>query len=303
MPDSALESTESQFGGLLQAAAGHLDLRLRLTSFPELPRSAEARARIERTYWPLEEVLEDGPHALIVTGTEPKAARLKDEPYWERFVALLHYAEAHTLGSIWSCLAAHAAVHALHGIERVRLPHKRCGVYPQNTAGGHALLAGTSRPFVMPHSRWNEIGAAVLREHGYKLLTWSDDTGADAFVRDENSLLLFFQGHPEYDDVTLLKEYRRDVGRFLNGQQPHYPTLPEGYLSAAGAAVLMEFRARAMAQPDPALLGSFPFVQVAAGLTNTWRASAVAMYRNWLGQIERSLTATQVPEPVSLARL
>jgi homoserine O-succinyltransferase/O-acetyltransferase len=302
MPDSALESTESQFGGLLQAAAGRLDLRLRLTSFPELPRSPEAQARITAAYWPIEEVLAAPPDALIVTGTEPRAARLADEPYWDRFVALLRYAEEHTLGSIWSCLAAHAAVHSLHGIERVRLAEKRCGVYPQETRAGHPLLAGTSIPFVMPHSRWNEIGAEVLRQHGYTLLSWSPTSGADTFVRDERGLALFFQGHPEYDDTTLLKEYRRDVGRYLNAQQPNYPTLPSGYLVEHATTLLAQFRARALAQRDPGLLASFPFAAVAAGLQNTWRPSAVALYRNWLAHIAAAQAATRAREPVSLAR-
>jgi homoserine O-succinyltransferase len=302
MPDSALESTESQFGGLLQAAAGRLDLRLRLTSFPELPRSPEGRARIARSYWPIEDVLAEAPEALIVTGTEPRAARLADEPYWERFVALLGYAEEHTVASIWSCLAAHAAVHSLSGVERVRLPEKRCGVYSHDTLAGHALLAGTATPFLMPHSRWNEISPQALRGNGYGLLSWSEENGVDTFVREEHSLLLFFQGHPEYDDTTLLKEYRRDVGRYLSAQQPHYPTLPHGYLSESATTVLLEFRARALAQRDPALLTSFPFAAVAAGLTNTWRPSAVAMYRNWLAHIEAARAATRVPEPVSLGR-
>ena len=119
---------------------------------------------------------------------------------------------------------------SLDGIERQRLAEKRCGVYQHSILAGHALLAGVGAPLLMPHSRWNELPPAALRAAGYTLLSWSAETGADAFVRQERSLLLFFQGHPEYEDTTLLKEYRRDVGRFLNAQQPHYPTLPCGLL-------------------------------------------------------------------------
>jgi len=119
------------------------------------------------------------------------------------------------------------------------------------------------------------------------VLSWSDETGADAFVREERSALLFFQGHPEYENTTLLKEYRRDVGRYLNGQQPHYPTVPRGYLSAEAAELLAEFRDRALASRTPALLESFPFAAIAASLDNSWRPSAVALYRNWLSLITR----------------
>ena len=57
-------------------------------------------------------------------------------------------------------------------------------------------MAGVSAPMPMPHSRWNELPAAALRAAGYTLLSWSDETGADAFVREEQSLLLFFRGIP-----------------------------------------------------------------------------------------------------------
>ena len=302
MPDTALHSTETQFAGLLQAAAGDEAVRLRLTSLPELPRSAEALEHIRRSYWPLTELLADGVDALIVTGTEPRAPLLRAEPYWQSFVELLAFARESTVASIWSCLAAHAVVLDLDGIERQRLPEKRCGVYEHSILAGHALLAGVSAPLPMPHSRWNELPPAALRAAGYTLLSWSGETGADAFAREERSLLLFFQGHPEYENTTLLKEYRRDVGRYLSGQQAHYPTLPRGYLSAEATARLTEFREQALMKRTAALLESFPFTTVAAGLENTWRASAVAMYHNWLSFISARRAQSQPIDRVAAPR-
>ena len=282
MPDAALEATETQFSGLLREAAGNRAVRLRFTSLPELPRGEQARSHIARSYWPLETLLEEAPDALIVTGTEPLAPGLRDEPYWRRLTALLDWAEAHTAASIWSCLAAHAAAEHFDGIARRRLPQKRCGVYSHSLLTGHALLEGVAAPLAMPHSRWNELPIEALRAAGYTVLSFSAETGADAFVRHERSLMLFFQGHPEYEDTTLLKEYRRDVGRFLNGQHSHYPTLPHGYFPTAAIAVLEEFRARACTRRAPELLTEFPFTAAALTLSNPWRPAAVAIYRNWL---------------------
>src|SRR5215469_10637775 len=76
MPDAALHSTENQFSGLLHTASGDRTVRLRLTSLPELPRSPEALEHIRRSYWPLEELIARRVHALIVTGTEPRAPLL-----------------------------------------------------------------------------------------------------------------------------------------------------------------------------------------------------------------------------------
>ena len=302
MPDPALQATEAQFAGLLEAAAGALAVQLRLSSLPGLPRSAEAQEHIGRSYWPIDELLAGSLDAVIVTGTEPRAPRLVDEPYWQRFVELLSFAEEHTVASIWSCLAAHAAVLSLDGIERQRLTQKRCGVY-QHTLATHPLLGGVSTPMPMPHSRWNELSPAALRAAGYTLLSTSAETGADAFVRQRKSLLLFFQGHPEYEEATLLKEYRRDVGRFLSGEQPHYPTLPSGYLSADATAAVIAFRERALAERSMSLLEQFPFASVAATLRNTWRPAAITIYRNWLAFIAAARTPTCAAETVSLAQL
>src|SRR5204862_6684095 len=133
----------------------------------------------------------------------------------------------------------------------------------------------------------------------YEIRRYTPETGADAFVRHDQRLMLFFQGHPEYEDTTLLKEYRRDVGRYLNGQQSLYPTLPQGYLSAEGRELLEAFEARALGERSPALLEDFPFAAAAATLRNTWRPAAVTLYRNWLDFIAAARASSA--EEVSLA--
>jgi homoserine O-succinyltransferase/O-acetyltransferase len=303
MPDTALAATETQFCGLLQAAAGGQSIRVRFTSFPELPRSPAALEHIGRSYWPLDELLAEPLDALIVTGTEPRAQRLADEPYWPRFPQLLAWAEAERIPTIWSCLAAHAVVEHLDGIGRQRLAHKRCGVFEHDILAGHPLLVDVGARLPMPHSRWNELPVTALRAAGYTLLSWSADSGADAFMRRRRSPMLFFQGHPEYEGETLLKEYRRDVGRYLEAQQPHYPTLPLGYLSPAATALLEEFRQQALTSRTAGLLEHFPFAAVAATLRNTWRPAAVAIYRNWLALVGAAGTRMSVPDTVSLIEL
>ncbi len=301
MPDAALESTEAQFSSLLRAAAGAYGVRLCFTSFPELPRRRDAQERIARSYWPIDTLLADRPDALIVTGSEPIAPRLSDEPYWPRMTALLDFAETHTAGSIWSCLAAHAAAEHFSGITRRRLAEKRCGVYLHSLLAGHPFLEGVAAPLAMPHSRWNELPVEELRGAGYEVLSFGPETGADAFVRRGRSLMLLFQGHPEYEDTTLLKEYRRDAGRYLIGQQAHYPTMPHGYLPPAAVALLEQFKERALRDRAPSLIEQFPFAAVAAVLSNSWRPAAVALYGNWLDFI--AAKTTRRTEEVSLAGL
>jgi homoserine O-succinyltransferase len=283
MPDTALEATEGQFLRLLGAATDTLAVRLRLSSLPEVPRGSAGLERINNgTYWPIDELLREPLDALIVTGMEPRAPLLSDEPYWDRFGQILHWADANTTSSIWSCLAAHAAVEHLDGIQRRRLERKRCGVYEHETLREHPLLDGLGPRLSIPHSRWNELPAQALRDAGYTLASASLENGADLFTKQQRSLLVFFQGHPEYEEATLLKEYRRDVGRFLRREQPHYPSLPHGYFPTPALEILQEFESRALAAPSLELFADFPGAAVAATLSNTWSADASRIYRNWL---------------------
>ncbi len=285
MPDAALLGTEVQFKGLLAAAAGDRDVRLRLTSIPEVPRGPEAHASITERYWRIEDLIADPPDALIVTGTEPRSAALRDEPYWTRLVQLVEFAEAHTVASLWSCLAAHAAVLYLDGIERRRLPAKRFGVFGHEIQADDPLTAGLGARIRTPHSRWNDLPLGDLRGAGYGLLAVSAAGEADVFCKHRRAHFLFLQGHPEYEPRTLLKEYQRDVGRFITGEYADYPKIPPGYFDAAGVRLAQDFeravRAGHLERPQEA----FPFKELADTLSVDWSASAAGLYRNWLGLI------------------
>ena len=100
----------------------------------------------------------------------------------------------------------------------------------------------------------------------------------------------------------MLKEYRRDVGRFLSGQQAHYPMLPNGYFSADATATLNAFREQALAERSPALLERFPFAAVAATLGQL-ASAAVSIYRNWLSFIAAARATARPADTVVVGQL
>ena len=300
MPDGALRATETQFASLLTEAAGTRPVRLRLSYLPEVPRDAPAREHLQSAYWPLEKLLADIPDALIVTGTEPRSSELTQEPYWDRIVELLEWTQTHAKPSIWSCLAAHAAVLALDGIHRQRLPQKRFGVFTHQVTVNHPLLRGVGSTLQTPHSRWNELPVDALRAAGYTLASASPESGADCFMREDRGPLLCFQGHPEYESTTLLLEYRRDVGRFLRGEHGAWPNLPQDYFSPGALTILDAFRERAESARDPAMFAEFPTAELAAGMIARWRPAAVRIYRNWLEQLIDTRERTRAPQHASM---
>jgi len=117
---------------------------------------------------------------------------------------------------------------------------------------------------------------------GYRVLTRSEGAGVDAFVKQRKSLFVFFQGHPEYDAVTLLLEYRRDIGRFLRGERDTYPPVPHGYFDEETVQALTILREHALSDRREELLAEFPLEMAAGKVTNSWRSAAEGLYRNWL---------------------
>jgi homoserine O-succinyltransferase len=298
MPDAALESTEAQFIALLSAAAsGGRALRLRLTSLPQVPRGADAQAHIDSQYWPLHELLDSKPDALIVTGTEPRSAVLSDEPYWQPLTEVIDYAATRTISSVYSCLAAHAVALYLDGIPRERLATKRFGVFDERIETRHPLTDGLRASVRAPHSRWNDLPAHRLMDAGYTILTRSAEVGVGAFCKQSSSLSLLFQGHPEYHDGTLLKEYRRDVGRYVSGERADYPAPPLGYFGPEVRQLLTDYERACVSAGQPNTLAApvpaFPFRALAAALNNDWADDATQIYRNWLNYIAAQKGAAQ----------
>ena len=284
MPDAALDATERQFRALLSASAGDRDIRLTLYSLPEVPRTDFGRRQVSR-YASLDDLWDRRHDGLIVTGTEPQADALTDEPYWGSLTRLLEWADRSTHSTILSCLAAHAGILHIDGIARRPLGEKRFGVFECVRVCDHPLTGAAPGPQPMPHSRWNDIPEEALLACGYQILTRSDEAGVDSFVKQRRSLFVFFQGHPEYDAVTLLLEYRRDVARYLRGERDQYPPMPRGYFDEETARRLAALRERALTDRREVVLSDFPTADAAMSVTNNWRTGGEQFYRNWLGYL------------------
>jgi homoserine O-succinyltransferase len=282
MSDGALIQTERQYEGLLKAAAPEADVRLRLFALESVERSAQTRSQMKGRYedaqlLPLADV-----DALIVTGAEPRTERLEEEAYWPDLADVVDWTRRAATPTIWSCLAAHAAVLRIDGIERQPLATKLSGLFESQPAGEDPLLAGLPATFRTPHSRLNGLPEGDLIRAGYQILTHSTDGGLDAFVRRDAGLALFLQGHLEYDADRLMREYCRDVGRFLRGERQSHPRAPAHYFSAGTERALAALVERARQSPDPSLLPAYAATLANAAPPNSWRAAAVTLYRNWL---------------------
>ena len=139
MGDEALKATERQFGSLVSEAAGGIDVSLRVFALKSTRRSARALDYINARYEPASAAMDGDLDGLIITGAQPQADRLSDEPYWEELAEVIDWAKLHTTSTILSCLAAHAGVLYLDGVERRPLPEKCTGVFGFTAERTHSV--------------------------------------------------------------------------------------------------------------------------------------------------------------------
>lgn len=279
MPDAAMRATELQFARLLKAAAGSLDVRLRLFSLGTIARGEETRSRMAGFYDDAAFLPAANIDALIITGAQPVTPDLRQESYWRELTQLIDWAQTGTVSTLFSCLAAHGAVLHLDGIERRPLPQKLSGIYDSSRAEDDPLFFSTRPAVPVPHSRKNDIAEGDLAGKGYRVLSRLSNGQVDIFTRElpGQSRFVFFQGHPEYDPGTLGREYLRDMTRFVRGETAETPVLPENYFDRATEDRLSELRPRSEAD-----LARCQEIVTDALPRQAWRNNTVKLFGNWL---------------------
>jgi len=290
MPDTALKATERQFMRLLTAAAaGNVRIRFHCFSLPSVNRSEAAQWRVDTEYTDIADLTRLRFDGLMVTGAEPVAASLPEAPFWRDLTGIIDWAKTNTRSTIWSCLAAHAAVKYLDGIERHRREAKCSGVYDCAKVASDWLTEGVPSPLRISRSRLNELYESELAARGYRVLTHSREAGVDIFAKRLQSEFIFFQGHPEYEALSLQREYLRDIARFLAGERDHYSDIPERYFDAETEEKLAGFAERARCERRITLMSELPALtlrsDIAAG------SAATVIFKNWLGYLAEGANA------------
>ncbi len=287
MPDAALSATEQQFIRLVGGCNQIAQFYVYPFSIPELNRDAAAEEHISQYYFSFDALTAQGLDALIITGANVANPSLDQEAFWHPLIEVVRWAETNVASILCSCLATHALVKFHHGIERKRLPQKQWGVYSHRIREPeHPLMHDINTRFDAPHSRYNEITRAQLEDAGLTVLVESPEAGMHLAVSPDRFRTVYFQGHPEYHAVSLLKEYKREVFRFINGELDSPPPYPEHYFSDEAIRIAASFIAAcqdAMKNNDET--PEFPEAELEPHVHNTWSDTGKAMVNNWLGLV------------------
>ena len=291
MPDAAMEATERQFFRLIGESNPIAQFHVHLFSLPVIERDEITQKHIDEHYCTFEEIQAMGIDALIVTGINVSQPKLHLEPFWDALSEVFHWAYDNVTSTLCSCLATHASLELMYDQPRYNLGYKRWGVFSHRVKDkSHPLVHGINTRFDVPHSRYNQIDDTQFKAAGLHILAESDEAGVQMAVSPDGFRTVYFQGHPEYDNVSLLKEYKREVGIFalaLNrGQRVEYPPFPLNYFDKHTQAIFDEYQYRLIesiknkTQPP-----AFPEHLIIDRIDNTWHDTAAAILANWMGLV------------------
>ena len=285
MPDAALRATERQFLRLVGSCNQIAQFFVYPFTVPGLTRGDATRDYIDAYYHKFEHLQKNGLDALIITGANVANPTLDQEPFWKPLQEVVAWGRENVISILCSCLSTHALVKQLYQIDRQLMPQKLWGVYPHRIVHKtHPLLRDINTRFDVPHSRHNTIPRDALEKAGVVVLIESEQGGVHMAVSPDQFSIVYFQGHPEYDGNSLLKEYKREVMRYINGERRDYPPHPENYFSAKIAALVDHYERSvrtALQQGTP--ITAFPEEQIEPYLDNTWGDTGKAIFNNWLG--------------------
>ncbi len=214
--------------------------------------SHTALSHLNQFYQTINEVKEKHFDGVIITGAPVEKMEFEETDYWEELKQIMDWADAKATSTLYICWGAQAGLYHHYGVRKYEMDSKLSGIYNHRVLNRKVpIVRGFDDVFRAPHSRYtglNEDDLAKAVEEDLVVLAESDEAGP-FILMGKDGRRIFVTGHPEYDRLTLDKEYRRDMDRGLN------PDIPVNYYPDDNP------------ENKPLL---------------TWRSTSNALYSNWL---------------------
>ena len=186
-----------------------------------------ATSHLEQFYLTFEDIKYKKFDGLIITGAPVEQMEFEEVDYWEELKEIMEWTKTHVTSTFHICWGAQAGLYYHYGIKKYPLDKKRFGVYPHNVMKRkEPLVRGFDDVFYAPHSRHTEVRKEEILAHKeLTILAESEEAGVFIVINEIGSQI-FVMGHPEYDRVTLDKEYRRDADKGIPMELPinYYPS-------------------------------------------------------------------------------
>ncbi len=231
-----------------------------------------SKTHLERFYTEFDKVKGRKWDGLIITGAPVEQMEFEEVEYWEELTKIMDWSEKNVTSTFHICWGAQAGLYYRYGIKKVMLNKKLSGIYRQTTMHKKTeLVRGFDDTFLVPISRNTGCDEEAIQKHRkLKVVAYSEETGSCLIVGDHGKNI-FVTAHPEYDTLTLDKEYHRDIKRDLN------PDIPVNY---------------------------YPDDNPENKPVKSWRCHANTLYANWLNYYVYQITPyiLETAEPASTTR-
>ncbi len=218
------EDTEVQLLRSLANTPLQLDITL-LTTGSYVGKNT-ATSHLDMFYRTYEEVKDKKFDGLIITGAPVEQLEFEEVAYWEELTQIMEWSKTNVTSTLHICWGAQAGLYYHYGIHKLNLPEKLSGIYSHKVRNRREpLVRGFDDIFYAPHSRYTEMSREdIMSNDKFKILAESEEAGIFLVMAEEGKNI-FVLGHPEYDRITLDKEYKRDMNKGINPEIPvnYYP--------------------------------------------------------------------------------
>ncbi len=183
-------------------------------------------SHLNKFYQSFAEVKNRNFDGFIITGAPVEQMEYEEVDYWAELTEIMEWTKTHVTSTLHLCWGAQAGLYYHYGINKYPLQKKMFGIYGHRVMNRKVpLVRGFDDYFYAPHSRHTEIRKEDIMEHPeLTILAESKEAGVFLVIEKEGRQI-FVMGHPEYDRLTLDKEYKRDLEKNLPIELPvnYYP--------------------------------------------------------------------------------
>lgn len=207
-------------------------------------------SHLNKFYVTFEEIKERKFDGFIITGAPVEQMPFEEVDYWEELKTIMEWTKTNVTSTLHLCWGAQAGIYYHYGIDKVPLEEKLFGIFYHKVLNRKIpLIRGFDDVFLAPHSRHTDVPIEKIRADKRLMILAESEKAGVFLVMAQDGRQIFVMGHPEYDRVTLDKEYKRDKAKGLSIK------IPENYYENDDDT------------KKPLL---------------TWRATANNLYTNWL---------------------
>lgn len=190
--------------------------------------------------------------AMVITGAPLEKLEFEEVDYWEEFKEILDFARNNVFSTMFVCWAAPAALFYYYNIPKYITEKKISGIYENEIDRNSLLMEDLGDFFWGPQSRYfytKEEDVNVVNT--LKIIAKCEESGVH-IIASNDYREIYVNGHNEYDDDSIDKEYRRDISKGIS------INMPENY---------------------------YVDNEMNKGIIGQWRVHSNLLYRNWLKRV------------------